>query len=59
MAAEEAAEAGRSLEETLATARLTRDAGYAAGGIPFVLRLDRESVLRAAWSEATGAAVAR
>jgi cyclase len=52
---EESARAGRSLEDTLATARLTTDAGYGTIGIPFMFRLDRDFALRRAWEEATGA----
>jgi cyclase len=51
---EEAARAGRSLEETQATAALDADAGYEVIAIPFVLRLDRAFVIRRAWEEATG-----
>ncbi len=54
--AEDAARAGLSLEETLARARLTRDAGYERIWVPFVVRMDRDLVLRRAWQEASGAA---
>jgi glyoxylase-like metal-dependent hydrolase (beta-lactamase superfamily II) len=52
----EAAGAGLSLDETLAQAKLTTDAGYDVIGVPFVFRLDRDFVIRRAWEEATGAA---
>jgi glyoxylase-like metal-dependent hydrolase (beta-lactamase superfamily II) len=42
-----------TVDETLHNARITEDAGYTSIELPFVLKLDRESVLRAAWSEAT------
>ena len=51
--ASQAAAAERSLEDTLATAQLTRDAGFDTMHIPFVVRIDRDSVLRQAWQEAT------
>ena len=57
--AQAAAAAGRSLEETLASARLTRDAGYASMHIPFVVRIDRRSALEQAWTEAVAARAAR
>lgn len=50
----EAEQSGRSLEETLANATLDADAGYDVMAIPFVLRLDRDFVVRRAWEEATG-----
>ena len=37
---------------------LSADAGYAAIGIPFVFKLDRDFVIRRAWEEATGAVTA-
>lgn len=49
-----AAEAGMSLERTLAEVRLTQDEGFESMSIPFVLRFDRDSVVRTAWQEATG-----
>jgi glyoxylase-like metal-dependent hydrolase (beta-lactamase superfamily II) len=52
----EAAAAGLSVEDTLAQARLTTDAGFHTIGVPFVFRLDRDFVVRRAWQEATGAA---
>jgi len=51
----EAARAGLSLDQTLAQAKLTTDAGYDVIGVPFVFRLDRDFVIRRAWEEATGA----
>ncbi len=53
--AERAAREGRSLAETQATAGLRTDAGYAPISIPFLIKLDREFVIRRAWEEATGA----
>jgi glyoxylase-like metal-dependent hydrolase (beta-lactamase superfamily II) len=52
---ERAAREGRSLEETLAEAKLGEDAGYEVMSIPLVMRLDRDFVVRRAWEEATGA----
>lgn len=52
--AERASQQGLSLDETLASAELTEDAGYTEIGLPFVYQLDREFVLRRAWEEATG-----
>jgi glyoxylase-like metal-dependent hydrolase (beta-lactamase superfamily II) len=48
------AEAGRSLAEHQAQAALAADAEYDTMEIPFVLKLDREFVLRRAWEESTG-----
>lgn len=48
------AEAGRTLSEHQAQAGLTADAGYETMEIPFVLKLDREFVLKRAWEESTG-----
>jgi len=53
--AEQGAREGKSLAETLALPGLTADAGYQAGGIPLVFKIDREFVIRQAWEEATGA----
>jgi glyoxylase-like metal-dependent hydrolase (beta-lactamase superfamily II) len=53
--AERAAREGWSLAETQATAGLRTDAGYQAISIPFLVKLDREFVIRRAWEEATGA----
>jgi glyoxylase-like metal-dependent hydrolase (beta-lactamase superfamily II) len=50
-----AAKAGKGLDETLASVRLTEDAGYQTMGIPGVFRFDRDFVVRRAWEEATGA----
>ena len=50
-----AAREGSSLEETQATAGLQSDVGYEPISIPFLVKLDRESVIRRAWEEATGA----
>ncbi|HEY5657512.1 MAG TPA: MBL fold metallo-hydrolase [Myxococcota bacterium] len=50
----QAASQGLSLEETQARALLDADAGYEVISIPFVIRLDREFVIRRAWEEATG-----
>lgn len=51
---EEAARTGRSLVDTQARATLDADAGYEVMAIPFVMRLDRDFVLRRAWEETTG-----
>lgn len=56
--AQQAAADGRSLEDTLATARLTRDAGFGRMYIPFVVRIDRETLLGEAWREASQGAAA-
>lgn len=45
---------GRSLADTQAGADVDADAGYDVMAIPFVMRLDRDFVLRRAWEEATG-----
>jgi cyclase len=52
--AEAAAREQKSLAETLRTTVLTQDAGFEAIGVPLVLRIDRDFVLRRAWEEATG-----
>ena len=49
-----AAEAGTSLEETIATDELTADAGYEPIRFIVPVGLDREFVLQRAWEEATG-----
>jgi len=54
-AAEAAAKAGTPFEEFRKTAALTADEGYETIAIPFVIRLDRDFVLRRAYEEATGA----
>jgi cyclase len=51
---DEAVRQGWSLEQTEENAVLTADAGYEVIEIPFVMRLDREFVVRRAWEEATG-----
>lgn len=55
--AEQAAAEGLSLERTQELARrtLTSDAGFETVGIPGILRLDRDFVVRRAFEEATGA----
>ncbi len=53
--AAQSAAAGRSLDETLATAVLREDEGYEAMAIPLIMSLDRDFVIRRAWEEATGA----
>jgi len=50
-----AVKAGMGLDQTLASVRLTEDAGYQTMGIPGVFRLDRDFIVRRAWEEATGA----
>jgi glyoxylase-like metal-dependent hydrolase (beta-lactamase superfamily II) len=52
---ERAARENLSLEETLRSARLTEDEGYEVISLPFLLRLDRDFVIRRSWQEATGA----
>jgi len=52
--ASEAAAAGRTLEEALATVDLTTDEGYEDYEIPFVVKLDRDFVVRRAFEEASG-----
>jgi glyoxylase-like metal-dependent hydrolase (beta-lactamase superfamily II) len=56
--AEQAAREGKSLAEAQRLPGLSADAGYAAIGIPFLFKLDRDFVIRRAWEEATGAATA-
>jgi glyoxylase-like metal-dependent hydrolase (beta-lactamase superfamily II) len=51
----DAAERGLSLQQTLDTVKLTGDSGMAVMQIPFILRLDRDFVVKRAWEEATGA----
>jgi len=55
--AQQAAREQLPLEETLELARrtLASDAGFVELGIPGLLRLDRDFVVRRAWEEATGA----
>jgi glyoxylase-like metal-dependent hydrolase (beta-lactamase superfamily II) len=50
-----AARAGRSLDETLRTLRLTEDAGYQPIEFFHFFRLDRDFTVRRAYEEATGA----
>ena len=50
----EAARSGRSLADTQAQAALDADAGFEVMAIPFVMRLDRNFVVKRAWEEATG-----
>jgi glyoxylase-like metal-dependent hydrolase (beta-lactamase superfamily II) len=45
---------GLSLKDTLAAVDLDADAGYDVMAIPFVMRLDRDFVVKRAWEEATG-----
>jgi cyclase len=52
--AEAAAREKKSLADTLRTTTLTQDAGFETIAVPFVLRLDRDFVVRRAWEEATG-----
>ena len=51
----EAAREGRSLDETLEVAKLDADRDFDTMEIPFVLKIDRDFVIRRAWEEATGA----
>lgn len=52
---EAAAKAGKSLEDTLASAELQSDADFGVIAVPFVMRFDRDFVIRRVWEEATGA----
>ncbi len=54
--AQGAVQEGRPAEDFLATARLTRDAGYESIYVPFVLDINRDYVLRTAFEEARGTA---
>jgi glyoxylase-like metal-dependent hydrolase (beta-lactamase superfamily II) len=45
---------GLSLADTQRTATLTEDAGYKPMELAFVVALNRDSVIRSAWEEATG-----
>jgi len=49
-----AAEQGLGLEQTLATEKLTADAGYRRVRLIVPLHMDREFVITRAWEEATG-----
>ncbi len=51
---EAAAKAGQSLDETLAATELQSDATFDVIAIPFVMRFDRDFVIRRVWEEATG-----
>ena len=51
---DEAKRSGASLEQTEAQAKLSADEGYEVMAIPFVMRLDRNFVVKRAWQEATG-----
>lgn len=51
-AAEAAVARGQSLEELKRTAKLTGDAGYRTWSIPFVVTLDRDTLLGRAYQEA-------
>ena len=51
---EEAARSHRSLEDTQKQAAMQTDAGYEVMSIPFVMRLDRDFVVKRSWQEATG-----
>jgi glyoxylase-like metal-dependent hydrolase (beta-lactamase superfamily II) len=53
--ASDAVAAGKTLRETLATVELRYDEGYEIYSIPFVVKLDRDFVVRRAWEEASGA----
>ena len=55
----QAAKNGWTLRDTISRAVFTADAGYKPLGIPLVMRLDREFVLRRAWEEATREAPSR
>ncbi len=50
-----AAKADQSLEETLATTELQSDENFGVIAVPFVMRFDRDFVIRRVWEEATGA----
>ena len=50
----DAAAAGKTLEQTLASANLKNDADFEEMSIPFVFKFDRDFVIRRAWEEATG-----
>jgi glyoxylase-like metal-dependent hydrolase (beta-lactamase superfamily II) len=51
--ARDAAERGLTLDRTLESVELTKNAGMEAIAVPFILRLDRDFVVRRAWEEAT------
>jgi cyclase len=50
----DAAARGLTLEQTLAEPSLAEYADYEVMAVPFVLRLDRDFVVRRSWEEATG-----
>jgi glyoxylase-like metal-dependent hydrolase (beta-lactamase superfamily II) len=52
--AEAAAAEGKTLKETLASTNLKNDANFEEMSIPFVIKFDRDFVIRRAWEEATG-----
>ena len=52
--AKDAAAAGKTLEETLASTNLKTDADFEEMSIPFIVKFDRDSVIQRAWEEATG-----
>ena len=53
--ASDAVAAGKTLRETLAAVELQYDEGYEVFSIPFVMKLDRDFVVRRAWEEASRA----
>ncbi len=53
-AGDEALRKGWSLEQTRTEATLDADEGYEVMAIPFVMRLDRDFVLKRAWEEVSG-----
>ena len=53
-AGEQALRQGWTLDQMKRDAELDKDAGYESMEIPFLMRLDRDFVLRRAWEEATG-----
>ena len=55
LACVEVCSAAYVFDQTLRTARLTANGGMQPMVIPFVLRLDRDFVIRRVWEEATGA----
>jgi len=52
--ARESAAAGKSLEQTLATADLESDRNFEEMSVPFLFRFDRDFVVRRAWEETNG-----
>jgi len=53
--ASDAVAAGKTLRETLAAVELRYDEDYEIFSVPFVMRLDRDFVVRRAWEEASRA----